>query len=144
MEVSFPETYDESLIKFAVIVTYRLGKCAFCKHRERITLELPGGHIEDGESPEDAAKRELYEETGALKYKLKKLGCYAVTDDSGDTTYGMLFFARIEEMGAIPPSEIGSVYFLDEPPASMDKWTYPDIQPELLERAKQLVPEINT
>ena len=47
-------------------------------------------------------------------------------------------------MGAIPPSEIGSVYFLDEPPVSMEKWTYPDIQPKLLERVKQLVPEINT
>ncbi|MGA8367341.1 MAG: NUDIX hydrolase, partial [Candidatus Acidiferrales bacterium] len=28
------------------------------------TLELPGGHVEDGESPEAAARRELAEETG--------------------------------------------------------------------------------
>lgn len=143
MEVSFPESYDEKLLKYSVIVSYRLGKCAFCKHRERVTLELPGGHIEQGESAEEAAKRELYEETGALQYKLQKIGCYAVTDDNGDTTYGMLFYAVIEEIGAIPPSEICSVYFLDEPPESIDKWTYPDIQPKLLERVKQAVPEIN-
>ena len=37
-------------------------------------LTLPAGHIEDGESPVDAAKRELVEETGYIANRLKLVG----------------------------------------------------------------------
>jgi 8-oxo-dGTP diphosphatase len=37
---------------------------------------LPGGFIEWGEHPEDAAKRELFEETGLIAEKLRLTGVY--------------------------------------------------------------------
>ena len=39
-------------------------------------LELPAGHIEDGERPEVCAKRELEEETGYFARSWKKLGWF--------------------------------------------------------------------
>ncbi|MCR5214807.1 MAG: NUDIX domain-containing protein [Eubacterium sp.] len=33
----------------------------FCKHRDRDTFEVPGGHREPSEEIIDTAKRELYE-----------------------------------------------------------------------------------
>ena len=41
---------------------------------DRETLELPSGHVEPRESPEDAARRELLEETGHVAGRFELLG----------------------------------------------------------------------
>jgi ADP-ribose pyrophosphatase len=48
---------------------------------EDYTLELPSGHVDNGESPEEAAGRELSEETGYSAGKLHFLG--QLIPDSG-------------------------------------------------------------
>ncbi len=66
LEVKFYDTVDDSLLKFAVIISQSNGKWVFCKHKERDTYEAPGGHREAGEDILETAKRELQEETGAI------------------------------------------------------------------------------
>jgi len=41
----------------------------------RVTLELPSGHVEPDEAPEQAARRELLEETGHEAGAMHLLGC---------------------------------------------------------------------
>ncbi len=79
MRVQFYNTVDDSLLKFAVIISKFNGKWVYCKHKERNTYEIPGGHREQGESILETAKRELYEETGAVKYKIEPICVYSVT-----------------------------------------------------------------
>lgn len=137
VRVRFYDEVSDSLPKFAVIIAKSGGKWVFCKHRERDTFEVPGGHREDGEDIVDTARRELYEETGAVKYSLTPVCFYSVTMPDkfdGRETFGALFYAEIEEFEGELHSEIERIYLLDELPES---WTYPLIQPKLIEEAKR-------
>ena len=60
LEVKFYDTVNDELLKFAVIVSQSNGKWVFCKHKERDTYEVPGGHEELGMLTElDMKKRFL-------------------------------------------------------------------------------------
>lgn len=133
-QVRFYENIDDLLLKFAVIITKSAGKWAICKHKERTTYEVPGGHRESGESIEDTAKRELYEETGALEYTLTPVCVYSVQKDSGQETFGMLYYAEVTSFESELHSEIEKIVLLSDLP---ENWTYPDIQPKLIEEAKR-------
>ena len=132
-EVRFYEAVDDPLLKFAVILARSGGKWVFCKHRERTTLEIPGGHREAGESVGQAAERELREETGAKEFTLQPVCVYSVVRDNPPSeTFGGLYAAEIVSFEELH-SEIEEIVLLDEPPG--DNWTYPAIQPELLKEA---------
>lgn len=135
MEVKFYDKVNDDLLKFAVIISKYNGKLVFCKHRQRKTLEIPGGHREVGEIIGETARRELYEETGALDFKIEPICVYSVTAEDnfdGQETFGMLFFADIFSFENELHSEIESICLLDGLP---EKWTYPLIQPKLIEEA---------
>ena len=56
IEVKFYDTVNDELLKFAVIISKSNGKWVFCKHKERDTYEVPGGHREAGEDFFETAK----------------------------------------------------------------------------------------
>lgn len=134
MEVKFYEEVEDNLLKFAVIISKSQNKWVFCKHKERHTYECPGGHREAGESILDTAKRELYEETGAIEYTLFPLCIYSVVEknsvnETGEETYGKLYYAEITKFEKELHSEIEKIEFFDDLPS---EWTYPLIQPFLI------------
>lgn len=133
IKVSFPACVNDDEIRFSVIVAKKGDRWLFCRHNERNTLECPGGHREPGETPEETARRELYEETGAIEYTLQQIGAYRVTRFGGGSSCGMLYRAEVSTLGKLPEgSEIAEVRLLGELP---ENWTYPDIQPHLLKKA---------
>lgn len=140
LEVNFHDTIDDKLLTFAVIIAKTEGKWVLCKHRERDTYEVPGGRREQCETILETAKRELWEETGAVDYDIDPVCVYSVkgktrinkSDD--DISYGMLYVADIFSFESELHSEIEKIIITEE---LVDNWTYPLIQPKLIKEATE-------
>ena len=137
LEVKFYDQVEDNLLKFAVIISKTEGKWVFCKHKDRDTYEVPGGHREFGESIMDTAKRELMEETGATEFDIKPICVYSVkgktrvNENADDESFGMLFIADIVSFEELH-SEIEEILITD---TLVENWTYPLIQPKLIVEA---------
>lgn len=111
--------------KYVVTLSQYDGKILLSRHKERTTWETQGGHIEKGETPIEAAKRELFEESGSIDYSIAPLCDYwAGTEDGSSGANGMVFKAIIYKLGPLPPSEMEEVKQFDKLP---DNLTYPAI-----------------
>ncbi len=139
VEINFYNQVADDLLRFAVIIAKTDGKWVFCRHKERNTYEVPGGHRECGETIFDTAKRELREETGAIEFDIKPISVYSVkgktrvNENIDDESFGMLFYADIFSFGKLH-SEIEEILISD---ILVDNWTYPFIQPRLIEEAQK-------
>ena len=130
---------EERERKYAVIITYEKGQFLLVRHSSRTTWEVPGGHHENGETILETARRELFEETGALEYELKHISDYSV-ETEGRISYGGLFQAKIGKRGPLPDFEIAEVKRFNKLP-DLEKMTYGRIQHQLIKLVKELEDE---
>ena len=129
---------------YADIISFYKGQWIFSKHKERTTWETQGGHIENGETPLDAAKRELYEEAGAVDFDIEPLcdyWVYAELEGKVITGNGQVYFATVQTLANIPEtSEMEKICLFDAPPSNL---TYPayytEVFPLALERLKTTI-----
>ena len=124
--------------KYADICSFYEGKWIFSKHKERTTWETQGGHIEKGETPLEAAKRELFEESGAVDFDIEPLcdyWIYAKVNGVELTGNGQVYFANVRTLADIPAgSEMEKICLFDSPP---NETTYPEYAIEIFPLAMQ-------
>lgn len=113
--------------KYVVTFARYRGQWLFSRHRRRDTWETQGGHIEEGETPLQAARRELYEESGATEFTITPVCDYWAGNRTG-CGVGVIFLAEITKLEPLPESEMAEVRLFDALP---DNLTYPEITPVL-------------
>lgn len=122
-------------LRFVVICTFLGEKYVLSYHRKHASWETQGGHIEADETPEEAAHRELYEESGIAAEKLIPVCDYYAYDSEGSSN-GRVYAVKIQELGTLPESEMSTVKAFDDLPENL---TYPFVTPVLFLEAKQAI-----
>ena len=117
-----PGSLERDRLIYVIIGARTDGKWIFVRHRDRQTWELPAGHIEEGESPDAAARRELYEETGTIQAHIRPLFDYTV-ETNGRYGAGRLYLAEVIKRADLPESEIGEIQIAAVSP---EPATYPE------------------
>ena len=109
-------------IAFVVIYTRYRGKWVYSWHKHRKSWEHPGGHVEPGETVMQAAKRELYEETGIKDCRIIPMWDYEYIWENGEgRNNGRVFYAEVNSLGELPESEMERIQLFDTVP---DNCTY--------------------
>lgn len=96
VRMDFKQNAFSNSPKHVLVICQYGDQWLLTKHKKR-GLEFPGGKVELGESLEAAAKREVYEETGASIKKLSYIGEYEVKEQD-DSFVKAIFFAEIQEI----------------------------------------------
>ncbi|MFL0267963.1 NUDIX hydrolase [Candidatus Clostridium radicumherbarum] len=132
---------DKSKIIFVDIVAKYRGQWVLCKGKSKGSWECPGGHIENGETPEQASKRELWEETGAIEFDIKPVGYYGAKGSDGvmesvEEVFGQIYYADIKVIGELPDFEIEKIELFKELP---NNWTYSYAHPMFIDLAEKFM-----
>lgn len=120
-------------LRFVVVCSFYQNKYLLSYHSGHQSWETQGGHIEENETPEQAARRELYEESGVRDAKLIPVCDYFAYDSEGSSN-GRVYAAVIDRLGELPPNEMSKIEAFDALPEDL---TYPFVTPVLFEEAKR-------
>ena len=122
-------------LRFVVICSFYKGQYYLSYHSTHQSWETQGGHIEAEESPEMAARRELYEESGVKNAELIPVCDYQAYDSEGSAN-GRVYAAIIHQLSELPESEMSKAQAFSELPANL---TYPYVTPVLFQEAQKVI-----
>ncbi len=144
MEINFLDDCNEAQVNNVVRVTHITvaavmdGKLLFVKKRGKSTMELPSINSEKGEKPADAVARLLSDNLNITDRSVEFISAYDITDGN-NVEYGILYYADVTSMKTLNDHELCASYFLAAPPEDISRWTYPETDRKLIDKAMEHV-----
>ena len=124
------------------LMIHRIKKKNDCNHDKWIGI---GGKFEEGESPEDCARREVFEETGLKVGKLEYRGIVTFVSKTGNEVYYELMHLfwsdDFDAVSSLPQCDEGELEWI--PKSEMNKlphWQGDEIFLDLIDQENQRVP----
>ena len=102
----------------ASVAVMSQGKILMGKRRDSGKWTIPGGHLEEGETPHEGAARELWEEAGLWGRELKPIISYEVIGRNGEPVHVHGFSLHTNE-------HLNAHSFMD-PDKEVGKWEWID------------------
>lgn len=96
VELSFEDHPFSKQPKHVWVICRYKGDWLLTKHKER-GLEFPGGKVEEGETAEQAAIREVHEETGGIVESIHYIAQFYV-DGKRDYVIKNIYFATVNRL----------------------------------------------
>jgi len=120
---------------YVVIAANYNGAWVWVRKKGALKWEMPTGHVEVNESPEEAARRELWEESGAVEFKLFPVCDFSIEQGDGKS-YNRLFYAQATKFEELPEFEMEEVSFRKNLPKEL---TYGNVHPALLNKVMKML-----
>ena len=125
--MSFHPVGAGSAYRYVQVVTLDAkGRVLLSRHRDRATWEVQGGRIESEESVDNAALRELYEESGVVPWRLEAVVDHRVANGD-DADWGRTFLAMPGRIDPLPLSEMVEIRWFDALPDTTYPWMIPAV-----------------
>ena len=87
----------------------------------KVTLTMPGGMLEEEETPLDGIKREFLEETGFIAKKWKQLGTFIGNSTRGCGTYHLFFASEAKSLQKPDSGDLEELELLLWTPEEVEK-----------------------
>jgi mutator protein MutT len=101
---------------FVIILEKETDKFLLCHRRDKDLWNLPGGTVEEGESPWQAVLREVQEEIGLSSMALEKLVAVHFKPDKNDLVFTFLAFKNDEKPFLTDEADNIAYFSADEMP----------------------------
>ncbi|MEH7437629.1 nucleoside triphosphatase YtkD [Neobacillus drentensis] len=96
VELDFKQKAFKEEAKHVLVICQQGDKWLLTNHKKR-GFEFPGGKVEPFETLEEAARRETFEETGAILGQLQFVAEYKVSDQNSSFVKAV-FWGQVKEM----------------------------------------------